>query len=458
MNGRSLRVRAAAAAAVLAAAFAWACTDASGPGADDGIVLALSLQAAEGVSEGEGAALGVAFDRVNRFRVRVEDAVSRALYADTVIRVAAGAEAHELAIAVPESALGATLEVTVTALDGDVELFTATVRTTASRTQGGAATEVGVRYVGPGVRGSVVGNDGRGAGGVTVEVLRAGQRVATATTAADGSYLVMDLPPGSYTVRPPAQAGLTACPAQRTVTLGSATDAAVAAFQYRTGACTTSVLVLAGGDVDHTGAAAALLSGLADVSASTFFYVNASPGIEALRAYDVVVLFQNGIFDESVELGSELARYVGLGGNVVFGSFYWQGRSDSGLGSKGWGALEALDPFASAGGATYAPSELGTVTPHPLTQGVAALTSSGYRGGAQARAGAAVVATWADGSPLAGYREGSAGQRLVALSIYPGHEAVGGVGGDFATLWRNAVAWAGQAGGPARTGPVGGLR
>jgi hypothetical protein len=446
------------AAALVGAGLAAGCTDAAGPGLDRGVFLALSLQAADGVSASEGAALGAAFDRVNRFRVRVEDAVSRALYADTLIRVRAGAAAHELEITVPESAVGATLEVTLTALEGEVELFTASVRATASRGPGGAATEVGVRYTGPGVRGSVVGNDGRGAAGIVLQVLRDGQPVATATTVGDGSYLVMDLPPGRYTVRPPNRAGLTACPAQRTVTLGSATAAAVAAFQYRTGTCTTSVLVLSGGDVDHTGAAAALLAGVADLSTATFFHVNATPGIEALRAYDVVLLFQNGIFDESVGLGSELARYVALGGNVVFGSFYWQGRSDGGLGSKGWGALEELDPFASAGGATYTPSALGTATSHPLTQGVAALTSSGYRGGARARDGATVVATWADGTPLAGYREASAGQRLVALSVYPGHAVVGGVDGDFATLWRNAVIWAGQAGGPARTGPVGGLR
>lgn len=457
MSARS-RLRALMAAAVVGAGLAAGCTDAAGPHDDDGLALALSLQAAEGVSAREAAALGEAFDRVDRFRVRVEDAASRALYADTVIRVRAGATSHELGIIVPESALGATLEVTLTALQGTVELFAASVRTTASRSDRGTATEVGVRYTGPGVRGSVVGNDGQGTAGVVVQVLRDGQPVATATTAGDGSYLVMDLPPGTYTVRPPARAGLVTCPGQRTVRLGSATAAAVVAFQYRTGTCTTSVLVLSGGDVDHTGVAAALLAGLTDVSTATFFYVNTSPGIEALRRYDVVLLFQNGIFDESVGLGSELSRYVELGGNLVFGSFYWQGRSDSRLGSKGWDALEGLDPFTSAGGATYAPCTLGTVTPHPLTQGVAALTSSGYCGGAQAKAGTAVVATWSDGSPLAGYREGLVGQRLVALTVYPGHEAVGGISGDFATLWRNAVAWAGQAGGPARTGPVGGLR
>jgi hypothetical protein len=149
---------------------------------------------------------------------------------------------------------------------------------------------------------------------------------------------------------------------------------------------------------------------------------------------------------------------MALGGNVVFASFYWQGRSDSGLRAPGWGALEGVDPFtASAGGASYSPSTLGTTTPHALTEGVATLASSGYRGGVAAKPGTTVVALWSDGVPLAGYREGTAGQRLVGVSLYPAHHTVGSVSGDYARLWQNAVVWAGQAGGPARTGPAPGL-
>lgn len=435
-----------------------ACAEPSGPAPEQPIALAFALQAAEGVSETEGAALGQAFDRVNRFRVRVEDALSRALYADTVIRVTAGAAEHELAVNLPESALGATLQVSITALQDDLELFTASLQTQAARNTSGRGTtvETGVRYTGPGLRGSVSGNDGRGLGGTTVEVRQGERSVATTTTAADGSYLFMDLPPGTYLVRAAPRQGLVTCPAERRVTLGGASAAAVAAFQFRTGTCTARVLVLSGGDVDDTGAAAAVLAGVPDLEVSTFFFVAAAPGIEQLRTYDVVLLFQNGLFDESASLGAELARYVDLGGNVVFGSFYWQGRSDGGVGGRGWGGLEALDPFHAAGGASYTPSTLGSVVAHPLTEGVSALSSSGYRGGVGARGGTTVVASWADGVPLVGFREGSAGQRLVAVSLFPAHEAVGGVSGDFARLWRNAVVWAGQAGGPARTGPVGG--
>ena len=434
-----------------------ACTDAVAPGGG-GIPLLFSLQAAAGIPATEGAALGQAFDRVDRFHVVVEDAVNHTVYADTVIHVVPGASSHELDVVLPESALGAMLEVTITALQGETELFTATVQAVATRSGEGEPTQVGVRYTGPGLRGSVAGNDGLGLGGVTVTLLRAGAEVATTTTAADGTFLFMDLAAGTYTVRIPPRAGLSSCPAQRTVTLGGTSAAAVAAFQYRVGGCTARVLVLSGGDVNDVGAAASLLGGASDLAVSTFFHVAATPGIEALRAYDVVLLYQNGLFDESVELGDELAQYVALGGNVVFASFYWQGRSDSGLGAPGWGALEGLDPFAaSGGGAAYSPSTLGDVTPHPLTEGVEALASSGYRGGVAAKAGTTVVALWADGVPLVGYGEGTAGQRLVGVSLYPAHHTAGTVSGDFARLWQNAVTWAGQAGGPARTGPVAGV-
>jgi hypothetical protein len=457
---RSGRVRESLLAALICASLCAslsACIDATGPG-DEGIPLALSVQAAEGVPAAEGAALGQAFDRVDRFRVKVEDAVNHTLYADTVIRVTPGASAHELDIVLPESALGAVLDVTITALQGQVEMFTATVQATATKGDEGDPTQVGVRYTGPGLRGSVAGNDGKGLAGVTVQVLRSGAQVATTTTASDGTFLFMDLVAGTYAVRIPARAGLTACPAERSVTLGSTTAAAVASFQYRSGGCTARVLVVSGGDVNDVGAAASVLAGVADLAVSTFFYVAATPGIEALRAYDVVLLYQNGLFDESVELGDELAQYVALGGNVVFGSFYWQGRSDSGIRAPGWGALEGVDPFAaSAGGASYSPSTLGTVTPHALTEGVKSLSSSGYRGGVGGKAGTTVVALWADGVPLVGYREGTSGQRLVAVSLYPAHHAVGGVSGDYARLWQNVVTWAAQAGGPARTGPAPGL-
>jgi hypothetical protein len=135
----------------------------------------------------------------------------------------------------------------------------------------------------------------------------------------------------------------------------------------------------------------------------------------------------------------------------VLASFYWQGRSDSGLGSPGWGALEAVDPFqAVLGGATYQSVSLDTnsLVAHPLTLGVTALTSvSGYSSGVTAKSGTNVLARWDDGAPLIGYRVLSGGQRIVGVSLFPAAGAA--ATGDTQALWENAVNWAGAAGGPA---------
>ena len=163
-----------------------------------------------------------------------------------------------------------------------------------------------------------------------------------------------------------------------------------------------------------------------------------------------------GSTEESSGLGSELASFVALGGNVVFGSFYWQGRSGSGKQTTGWGGLEGVDPFGSSGGAVYRDGSLGTVSSHELTEGLNSLTSSGFWGGVAAQGGTTVVASWNDGTPLVGYTTLSVGQRMVGVSIFPAHSTTCCVSGDTGTLWKNAVRWAGAAGGPARAGVVAG--
>ena len=164
----------------------------------------------------------------------------------------------------------------------------------------------------------------------------------------------------------------------------------------------------------------------------------------------MVLLFSNGLLDESATLGSVIRDYVDVGGNVVTASLYWQNRGDSGLGSTGWGSLEQVDAMTSTGGANYSPGTLGTVVPHPLTTGLSAVAASTFWGGATARTGegAVVVATWADSSPLVAYRTLAGGQRMVGVSLFP---AVGdGATGDVGVLFQNAVTWAGEAGGPAQ--------
>jgi hypothetical protein len=133
---------------------------------------------------------------------------------------------------------------------------------------------------------------------------------------------------------------------------------------------------------------------------------------------------------------------------VITATFYWQNRSDSGLGSPGWGTLEALDAFTSGAGQTYQAADMNpnaTVT-HPLTAGLSSLTSTGFRGAVAAKTGTNVVASWADGSHLVGYRILPWGSRVVAVSLFPA--SANAASGDVLTLWQNAVRWTGEAGGP----------
>jgi hypothetical protein len=55
-----------------------------------------------------------------------------------------------------------------------------------------------------------------------------------------------------------------------------------------------------------------------------------------------------------------------------------------------------------------------------------------------------------------GFHTSFAGQRMVGVSLFPAHSDVGGVSGDTGQLWKNAVGFAGAAGGPARVGVVAG--
>ena len=442
--------------ALLLTIAAGACSDSVSPSRADGVPLLFSVKPASSISANEHEALGRAFDKVDQYRVIVTDSLTREVIADIVIDVPLGLTSHTLDISLPASAIGRILTLEIIASQGDTELFRTVIAATVEGGTDEQSIDVSVRYTGPGLRGSVADATLGGIGGVTMSLLRDGALVEDAVTAADGSFLFIDLLPGDYVARPTLFGELLACPGQRDITVESATTSLVAGFVLRSDPCSVRVLVVAGGDFDFddTGAAAAQLAGDAAISVETFFFVNALPGLDMLRQYDVVLLYANGLFNESNSLGSELTSYVQLGGNVVFGSFYWQVRSGSGKETTGWGGLEGLDPFSSTGGAVYRDGSLGTVSSHDLTEGLTSLTSSGFWGGVAALGGTTVVASWNDGTPLVGYRKLSVGQRMVGVSIFPAHSTTCCVSGDTGTLWKNAVRWAGAAGGPVRAGVV----
>jgi len=424
------------------------CSDATAPLGPSEPGLRLSLTGPAAVSDAELDALGEAFDDVDLYEVTIVDAQTLDVLVETSITVDAGLDEHVLDISIPEVAFGRPVTIMLVAFDGETELYRSVLETTLGEDAGTVSLDLEIRYTGPGIRGRVADIGGNGVAGVSVNLVQGQAIVDAVTTEEDGTYLFLDVPTGSYRVAPtPPNPFPYICPGARDISVGSADAALVADFLASDDVCGTSVLVVSGGDFDDTPAVDALLQSSPGFTVSTFFFVNQLPSVDLLSQYDVVLLFMNGLFDESSALGTEVAEYVAAGGNVVLASFYWQGRSDSGLGSVGWGELESIDPFLSTGGATYQAGTLGTVTAHPLTSGLAGLTSSsGYRGGATARAGTSVVATWDDGTPLIGYRILSGGQRITGVTLFPA--AGPSVTGDVQVLWENAVSWTGAAGGP----------
>ena len=184
---------------------------------------------------------------------------------------------------------------------------------------------------------------------------------------------------------------------------------------------------------------------------------------EYLTQFNVVLLFENGLWGQAPEAGNLVADYVQRGGNVVIGTFYWQDRSDNpyyGSSTNGWGALEALDMFQAPPGmgssefyskfeyrsATLDPA---SIVAHPLTEGVEALSVSSYPNGMAAKPGTTVVASYTNGSPLIGFVQHSLGQRLVGVTFWPAHERQGGITGDYWRIWTNALDWAAAGGIPA---------
>lgn len=445
--------------AVLLAVAATACADGVGPTGSDGVGIQLSLQAPSAVSAAETAALQTSFDRVDTYRITVRDSVTGSVLAADTVAVAAGLAEHRFDFELPPSLVGTTVQVSVVGLDGSQELYRAEAYTRVQQAVAGAATPVvlPVRYTGPGVRGTVTNEAGVGQGGVSVGLYQASNLVTGVSTEPDGTYLFLNIQPGVYSIEPTPPGNLFSCPVGRTVDV-QADQALVADFLASSVPCEINLLVLSGGDIDNTQTVADLFANTPGVTTETFFYVNQTPGLNALRQYDVVLLFTNGIFDETTALGSELAQYIQAGGNLVIGSFYWQGRSDSGFGSPGWGTLESFDPFTSdvdpftgKGGATYTANALNgnNIVAHPLTLGVTSLTSlAGYSAGVLAKPNATVVAYWQDGAPLVGYRVLGGGQRIVAVSLFPAAAIPTEVSGSVQVLWENAVTWAGVAGGP----------
>jgi hypothetical protein len=206
----------------------------------------------------------------------------------------------------------------------------------------------------------------------------------------------------------------------------------------------------------------------ARITGHTFTGVDLSLGVPTLAsltaAFDSILLFEDATFANAPLVGATVASYAQSGRAVVLGTFYEQDRSDGALVNTphGWGPLENLDPNTTDGvGTPYVPRSLdiATLSPHPLTAGLTALTSTRFAGGNQVKPGSNVVARWAEPNargqvdPAIAYRV-TAGACVIHVAIAPHYlvlpGAAGEVGGDFYRAWSNAFGFA--AGGCASDG------
>ncbi len=438
--------------ALLLGATGTACSDGMAPDPADGVPLLFSLQAPAAVSQAEVDALSAAFGLVDSYHVTVQDSLTQGTLLDVTVNVTPNSAQHAVDLALPAPLVGRAVLVTVVGFDGSQELYRTSSYLRVQDSSTAAPIALGVRYTGPGVRGRVVDAAGAPLADVDVDLMQGNSLIGSVTTETDGTYLFVGVNAGLYQVSPTPPGTEVVCPALRNVNVVNSASSIIADFSTQTTACQIDLLIVSGGDLafaDDTIGVKALFANVPNLNTRAFFFVNSLPGLNVLSQYDVVLLFANGLFNQSPVLGDQIEDYVQLGGNVITATFYWQNRSDSGLGSPGCGSLEALDPFTSGPGQTYQSATLRTDTTlvaHPLTAGLTTLSSTGFRGAVAAKTGTTVVARWSDNSPLVGYRALPQGSRMVAIGLFPNSGR--GATGDVVPLWQNAVTWAGAAGGP----------
>jgi hypothetical protein len=213
------------------------------------------------------------------------------------------------------------------------------------------------------------------------------------------------------------------------VAVGGYSGAATAATEVATQSPLRILIAYADGGMAQKRLPAQLLM-LPGVShVDTFNAQAATPTVNQLLAYDVVLAFSNGLFANRVALGDALADYQDGGGVVIGSTFLWD---HSPYGLEGRWMTGGYTPFAGPAVDHFSAMVRGAYSiGHPLMAGVTAL-SAFYRQHLTATLGASTIAYWNDGSPLIALKG-----RAVGISGYVG-ENPGNWGGDFAKIIVNA--------------------
>ena len=177
---------------------------------------------------------------------------------------------------------------------------------------------------------------------------------------------------------------------------------------------------------------------------------NGTPTPAALRNYDSVLVWSDVRFFDRAALGDALADYVDGGRGVVLATFANTGPGPGGLALGGRWAAGGYDAVAVAAQTAGTRLTLGAVAQpaHPVMAGVTSFDAgaASYQSSGGLAPGAALVAGYSNGTPLAAEQGGFAGHD-VTLNFWPvSGDATGGSGWlsttDGARLMGNALAYA----------------
>ena len=270
-----------AATVLLLALAASACTDSTAPYTADGVPVHFSISGPELVSQEETAALAAAFDRVDSYTYEVVDSATFEAIAAGTIAVTPGSPVHALDINVPDEAVGRSVQITLIAFDGEMELYRSVVYTTLTGDVGSIRVDAQIRYTGPGIRGTIRTTEGAPVEGVPVTLAQDQSIIGTALTQEDGTYLFVDSRPVRIRSSRPLLQGSQVCPVFRgvTITRDDGRRPGHRLPEHRAGICGTRVLVLSGGDFDETRAGSGLpqYGSPTSTADTTFFFVNQPP-------------------------------------------------------------------------------------------------------------------------------------------------------------------------------------
>lgn len=161
----------------------------------------------------------------------------------------------------------------------------------------------------------------------------------------------------------------------------------------------------------------------------------AVPTLATLLQYDSVLLWTNYTSSNNILLGNTLADYVDAGGHLVMATFVGQE-----IAGQGRIFTSGYSPFVNRDGDAYTSACLGAYdATNPIMAGVGSICASTFRGDwfPGLDVGATLVASWSDGKPFVG--ENAAGN-VIDISLFPNVAEFGHATGDYALLFRNALA------------------